>query len=182
MRHIVENVQTLLEVIAVSNSTVGVQDYAIPTDMFALHSIRYKGIHLKGYTLKEFDEFIDGWDDPTLSGGTGTPVCFTVYAGMIKFFPIPDASVTGGIKIYYTRTPVDVTNVDATIPELPIRYHEAILDYCLQQAHEKNADWDAAGRKQQSVRDSMDGLGGLEDANNSGQETFRTITVLVEDW
>lgn len=181
-RRIVMHNEGLLETTALANLTENVQDYSLPTDLliFRALSIKVTGDHtyrhVKGLDFPKFNEYIDGWDGD--ESYRGIPLVYTLFAGKIRFYPIPDQTVSNGIKIYYNRKPTDVASGSDAI-DLPILYHETVATYCLQQAHEMDEDYDAAGMKASEMSTDLTTLRGREEWKE--QETYPTITVLPED-
>lgn len=181
-RHIVLRNDTLLEKTATTDSVAAQQEYTLPTDLLILKFIQYREntsaayYKLRGMTPVEFNEYIDGWSD----AGTaqGVPQVYTIFAGKIIAFPTPSSSVTAGFKIYYNRTPVDVV-LNSDTPDLPLLYHPALVNYCMQQAYEMDEDQEAASGEVAKVAEDIDLLRGREDWKT--QETYPVISVCVED-
>jgi len=182
-RHIVKVNEGLLEKVSTANTVVGQQAYALPTDCLILQSISYKSntdlsyFKLKGFTLNEFNEYIDGWDGTTYQ--QGLPNCYTIFAGNIDLFPIPDTSMTSGLKIYYTRKPVDIVNPSDT-PDLPELYHEALVKFCLLRAYALDSDYYAQQLTSGELDSDIMTLRGRESWKQ--EETYPTITVRNEDY
>ncbi len=170
-RKIVMNNEGLLEKSAVANSTINVQEYDLPVDLLLLRAIMYKGpgdslyIKLKGYTFAEFNDYVDGWSGTT---ERGIPICYTVHASKIVAFPVPDHTQTAAFKVYYTRK-----------PDLPVLYHDSVVNYCLQKAYELDEDFEASTAKSTEVVSDLSLLRGREDWKV--QETYPLITILPED-
>lgn len=181
-RRIVMHNEGLLETTALANLTQGTQDYDLPVDLLIFRALALKVNgdttfrHIKGLDFAKFNEYIDGWDGESQS--QGVPLVYTLFAGKIRFYPVPDQSVTSGIKIYYNRKPTDVSSGSDSI-DLPLLYHETVATYCLQQAHEMDEDYDAAGMKASELSTDLTTLRGREEWKD--QETYPTITVLPED-
>lgn len=181
-RRIVLKNDILLEKTATANSIAGQQEYDPPVDMLILKFIQYKEnssapyYKLRGMTPVDFNEYIDGWSD----AGTakGVPQVYTIFAGKIIAFPTPAVSVTAGFKIYYNRTPVDVV-LNSDTPDLPLLYHDTLVNYCMQQAYELDEDPDSANGEISKVAEDIDLLRGREDWKT--QETYPIISVCVED-
>lgn len=182
-RHIVKVNEGLLEKVATSNSVAKQQQYALPVDCLILKSISYQAtgdpsyFKLKGFSLNEFNEYIDGWDGNIYQ--PGTPTCFTIFAGNIDFFPIPDISVANGIKIYYTRKPVDVV-LSSDTPDLPDLYHEPLVKFCLLRAYELDSDYYNINLKNTDFQQDLELLRGRLDWKQ--QEVYPSITILSEDF
>lgn len=180
-KQIVLQNESLLEVISTTDTVVDQQAYDLPVDLLKLRGIQYRSAtdqayyRLKGYSLAEFNDRVDGWDD---TSEKSDPICYTVYANEIQLFPIPNTAITAALKVYYNRTPVDVADTSDT-PELPILYHDTIIKFCLQQAYEMDEDWDAVGNKAQEFDREVNFLRGKDEWRV--QEFYPTITVLNED-
>lgn len=181
-RQIVMSNEGLLETTTTSNSVADQQSYTLPSNLLIFKSASFKGtgqvsyVQLRGMSFNEFQKHIDSWDGDTTQ--VGTPVVYTIYAGNLILYPIPETSITSAIKIYYTRKPTDVDTSDDT-PDLPTLYHETLVKYCLQQAYEMDEDWEASTSKSTELAADLSLLRGREDWKQ--QDTYPTITVLTED-
>jgi hypothetical protein len=180
-KQIVLQNESLLEETAVTNTVVSQQNYALPVDLLKLRGIHYRSstttpyYRLKGYSLADFNEKVDGWDG---TKEAGDPICYTIYESQIITYPIPSTVVTAAFKIYYNRKPVAVS-LPIDIPELPELYHDTIVKFCLQQAYEVDEDWDAVSNKAQEFDREVNLLRGKEDWKI--QEHYQVITVLPDD-
>lgn len=182
MRQIVQVNETLLEATALASVVEDQQEYSLPADYLILRTLMYKGTDersytkLEGYSWTDFNLQVDGWSGNL--DARSRPSMYSIYAEKIVLWPIPDASVANGIKIYYNRLPVDVS-IDTDIPEIPILYHEALVKYCLSQAYEVDEDFEAANLKAQELNVDIATLRGRGDWRI--QEAYPTMTVLPED-
>jgi hypothetical protein len=180
-KQIVLQNESLLEKTATTSTVVSQQSYDLPVDLLKLTGISYRSstdgayYRLKGYSLADFNEKVDGWDGTT---ETGDPFCYTINEENIILYPIPATAVTAGLKIYYNRKPAVVT-LTSDIPELPELYHDTIIKFCLKEAYETDEDWDAAGNKGQEFDTELNFLRGKQDWKV--QEHYPVITVLFED-
>lgn len=179
VRHIVTKNENLLQQIATVDVVVNVGEYVLPGDLYLLRSVTFKYYeyyaHLRNMDMTKFDEYIDGWDG---AQNISKPNVYNVYAGKIRFYPIPDKSITAGIKIYYARLPIDVVS-DIDLPDVPAEYYNTIVNYVMQQAYELDEDWDASEKKGAQVQTDIQ-------VNRSRQEseaieTYPTISTLRED-
>lgn len=182
VRTILYGNESLLQKIGLADSVANQSQYSVPADCLILRSINFMGsgdssyLKLKGLTLNEFDEYMNGWDGGVY--GAGTPVVFMIYADKITFFPTPDTSILQAIKIYYNRTPVDVVDSSGT-PDIPSIYHEALVKYCLQQAYELDEDIDATALKEKQFVDDVKLMRGRSEWKQ--QDVYPRITVLADD-
>lgn len=174
---IVQENKTLMETSATANSVINQADYSLPTDLAVFRSLQYKGSRVKLMTFNEFNEYLDGYNSSTNTVGPGIPTVFMIYAGKMTVFPVPSEAIAGGFKIYYTRHPVQVSTT-ADTPELPVEYHQAIVDYCLQRAYELDEDSEKYAMKQASFKNRVDLLNNRNTENN---EYYPKITILPQD-
>lgn len=165
----------LFQTIATTAVVTAQAEYALPTDILTLRSIRYNGVKLRALNSSEAEEYLARTD---ALNHTGTPLVFSIYAGSITLFPTPD-STPATLKIYYTRQltiPISLTSVI----ELPIQYHNRIIEYCLQQAYELDDNWQAAGIKGNQF---LEGVKDLK-VNLTWEERdfYPSVTSLPEDY
>lgn len=125
----------LLQAKAMATAQAGVAEFALPADVLTLRSIRFNGQKLKGISAQEAEEHIE---DESFSG---TPDRFWVWAQRVTLYPVPESG--GELTIFYTRQPVNVVNT-FDFPELPVQYHNRIVEYALKQAYELDENWQAA--------------------------------------
>lgn len=182
-RFVVMQSDSLLQKSATADLVASQQDYSMPTDLLILRSISQRISEsmpyypMTGYSLQEFDQRIGGWDSSDVNKGTAGYYC--TYGSVFKLWPIPQTSITAGLKIYYSRTPTDVV-LDADTIDLPLMYHNAVVNYCLQQAYElDDASWDAAKLKSDQVLTDIHMNKGRENRNPTS--SYGRITVLPED-
>lgn len=168
-----------METTAVADSVSGQAVYDFPSDLSVMRSLQYKGFRVKYLSLNEFNENIDGWNAPGATNpyGPGIPTMFMTWKNQITVFPTPNESVVGGFTIFYARHPLQVTTV-ADTPEVPIQYHKAIIDYCLEQAYELDEDSEKQQLKGAAFNDKVMRL---NDRNKRVDEYYPMITTLPED-
>jgi hypothetical protein len=185
IEYIVMHNEGLLEKVSTINRTANVQDYSLPSDLLMLKSVHTKinpeslsYTHMLGYDLQKFDSYIDGWDGTYF--GTGPSYIYTIYADLLRVFPIPESDITDGFKFFYNRKPntLDVGD-DNVVLDLPITYHNGVVDYCLQQAYELDENFDGANAKQAQLQNVIN-----MNRYNDGwpnKEFYPTITAIPDD-
>jgi hypothetical protein len=181
-RYVVTNNDGVLEKIATANVVAAQQEYTLPADYLIIRSIKIKhpdGAYYKmdPSTLENFDNLINGWENAAHYQGLSTT--YHIYNGKFQVFPIPSINITSGWKIYYSRYPVDVVN-DADTIDLPLPYHNLVVNYCLQQAYELDEDWNASKEKATQIQADM--TINRERENFQPRETYPIISVLPDDW
>ena len=176
---VVDN-EGLMETTGTSNIVIGQADYDCPADMSVLRSLAFKGYRLKYMSFAEFNEYIDGFKaEPGISPyGVGIPEIFMVWNLKITVFPKPDRDIANGLTIYYMKHCPQVTTLADPLG-VPVQYHKAIVDYCLQQAYELDEDIQKSAMKKGEFDEKMLKL---NDRNKwISQEYYPRITTLPED-
>lgn len=168
----------LMETTGSADTVANQAEYDMPADFSVLRSLKYNGYRLKPLSLAEFNEYIDGYASSSSPYGAGIPEVFTVWENKITLFPKPNESVTDGITIFYIKHPTAVVNL-ADALSLPLKYHNTIVTFCLQQAYELDEDFQKAQLKEGKFnKDLMQ----LNDNNKwISQEYYPRITTLPED-
>lgn len=172
----------LLQKVGYVASVAGTQEYTLPSDLFTLSHLYFREnataayYILKWMSLKDFSEYVDGWDGSTLQS---VPLIYTQQEdGKFVVFPKPQASVANGFKLIYSRYATDVVDTTSTI-DLPPYLTTYVVNYCLMQAYELDEDWESAEKKQQQVQ------GDLDFNNNRkfwfGRDAYPTINVGYAD-
>lgn len=172
------NNEQLMQAIATADAVQNQAEYDVPADFAVLKFLMYKGFRLKKMSFQEFNEYIDGFTaDPGISPyGPGIPEIFMVWENKITVFPKPQESLTGGFKIYYIKTPPSVGNLADGLT-VPLQYHNAVVDYCLQKAYELDEDYQKSAAKKQEFTDATMKLNDREKV----QDYYPRITTLPED-
>lgn len=156
-REICEHNPNLLRTKSTTPTVVGQSDYSLPNNLLRLHSVKYRGNYLKGISLQQAEEDYINKDDPT-TYPRGNPLNYWVYGNLLSLYPAPDYADNAGLTIYYDKYPTSIA-VSALTPlntalDLPDKYLNRIVDYCLAQARE--LDNDPAGYQQKMDRFTND--------------------------
>lgn len=182
-REIANQNDDLLQVTAQTLVVAGQGSYTIPADCRLLRQIKFNGLHLKALSLNDFNEYIDGLQNPA-NYSQGDPLVYNIWQQQFTVFPTPSQSstVSNGsatyFTIYYLRNTVDVVN-DTDNLEFPNGYHNHIVEYCLSMAYELDENWGAAQQKQGQFNK---GVAGLKERDNwPVREVYPTISVKAED-
>ena len=183
-REIANQNDDLLQVTAQTLVVANQATYTLPTDYRLLKRIQFNGLHMKGMSQQDFDEYIDGLSSNAANYSQGDPIVYNIWKGQFTVFPTPaqSSTVSNGsptnFTIYYLRNTVDVVN-DTDNLEFPNGYHNHIVEYCLSMAYELDENWGAAQQKQAQFNK---GVAGLKERDNwPVREKYPTVTVLAED-
>lgn len=156
--------------------------YTLPADLMILRSLRYKFSDMLSFTairyknMQQFDDSIDGWDGTLYPAGY--PQFFTMYEGKAILFPVPERSMTSGIKVLYNQKPTDVDDIADTL-SLPLIYHNTLLKYCMWQASLLDEDHEPAQMYKVDFQSDMNLLHTRE--TTEATALYPTITVLEWD-
>lgn len=172
--------EELLETVATADIVAGQADYSVPTNMNILRSLMYNNFRIRGLSFSEFNEFIDGFKAPVSQGGYGNakPEVFMIYGGTITLFPTPDVSITGGLRIYYSKHPVSVGTLADGLG-VPDRYHNSVVEYCMKMAYEQDENLEMAAYKKGEFASQVQKLKDQE--KWTSREYYPKITILPED-
>ena len=169
--------QEINEASATGSSTYQQDTYPIPTDVINLRSVLYKGKKIKAVSMQEYDVYVNENQGSPNVPLYGTPDIFYVWAQEIRFYPIPEVSGEE-IKLYYSQFPVEVITINDFL-SLPIKYHNRIVEYCLQQAYELDENFDAAALKGGQMSASLSQM--AEDSSWTEHSAYPMVTIMPED-
>jgi hypothetical protein len=179
---IVKNNEAALQKTGFVDLVAGTSQYALPTDLMILRTLRYKYttmpsfVALKYMNMQQFDESIDSWDGTLY--GNGSPQIFTLFEGKATLFPTPDQSATSGLKVLYNQKPSDVALITDSL-SVPLLYHNTIVSYCMWQASLLDEEHEPALMYQSSFQQDMRLVNNQE--TRDPMATYSTITTLSED-
>lgn len=159
------------------NVTAGTATYPILTnipDMMVIHSIHYRGQILRHMNFVEAQEYIIRGGDPV----EGEPSFWYEYAGTITLYPVPQTSYTGGLTVFYSSAPTDVTATGSMLA-VPDAYFNAVVSYCMWKAYEMDDNFSSADVMQRQFYESV---GRLANRQHSEDNRYPTVTLLPEDY
>jgi hypothetical protein len=119
---------------ATASALASVADYTFPVTYLRIHSIKWRGKRLRELNLQQAEELIPEKDN-TSTYPVGEPQYYWVWGNVFTLYPMPQLTEAAALRVFYIRTPVAVTAVGDT-PELPVKYHPRIVEYCMAQAAE----------------------------------------------
>lgn len=168
----------ILQVRATAATVSNQAEYTLPTNVLRLRSVKYQGLPLKGISLQEADSILGNYDDP-LNVPTGIPTTFWVFAQSLRLYPTPATGGGADLTLYYTRTPNDLVTL-ADTPDIPVQYHNRIVEYCLTQAYELDDNYNAAQIKASQFQNGLERSRG--EADFVPQDFYPGITSLPGDY
>ena len=169
--------QELIEATSTGSSTYQTETYDLPVDIINLRSVYFEGKQLRKLSMQEYDIWVREYLDGVAYPFYGTPEVFCVWANQLRMYPVPDASGRE-IIVYFTEFPTDVITVADQL-SLPIKWHNRIVEYCLQQAYELDENFDAAMMKGGQMSQSLGQM--AEDASWTEHTSYPMITIQPDD-
>ncbi len=132
-------------------------DYTFPTDKVQyIEAVYIDGRPVKNVTPQEFREFILK-EDPNLIAKADVPLLWQERAGIITFYPVPQKTFIGGLKLEFVKQPTAITTISgATILSIPDRYLNELVSYVMAQALELDENFNAAEVKRGHFREGLD--------------------------
>lgn len=151
------NSNTILRATKYSNIVAGQQDYSFPEDkVLAIEAVYVSGYPVENVSSQSAREYILKLD-PELVLGSSKPELWYERAGIITFYPVPNTSVTNGLKLEYVKVPTSLDALTGTL-SIPDRYFNELTTYVTSQALEADENYDAASYKLRQFRDGLDRL------------------------
>lgn len=151
------NSNTILRAIKYSNIVKGQQDYTFPEDkVLAIEAVYVSGYPVENVSPQAAREFIKKLD-PTMQLKNSRPEIWYERAGVISFYPVPDETITNGLKLEYVKTPLNLALLSNPL-SIPDRYFNELVSYVISNALEADENYDAAAYKLRQFRDGLDRL------------------------
>lgn len=164
----------LLESIATTKTYAGVPDYELPSNMVRLKAVYVNGAPLEVLTTQQFDESIARYSEGAPPKGNSYIV--TSWGNKISLYPTPVDEQELRLRFVCFPAPVEKPTDELNIP---LRYHNRLVEYVLQQAYELDENFDAMGVKSQQFAQNMSQ--NLGDEQHDVSATYPVITVREED-
>jgi hypothetical protein len=173
------NSNTLLRATKYANIVAKQQDYSFPEDkVLAIEAVYVNGYPIQNVSPQAAREYILKLD-PELTYGSSRPEIWYERAGVITFYPVPNASSENGLKLEYVRYPANLSLLSSTL-SIPDRYFNELVNYAISQALEADENYDAASYKLRQFRDGLDRLS-LKD-NVSQIDLYQSIMPDPDDY
>jgi hypothetical protein len=181
-REVVMQHENLFQATGTIDTVAGTNVYPLPTDAISIQLLEGRDtVDSSYFQLRYLSPEALAQEVPDYSASSGTPVFYTRGAaeGNLTLIPTPDSSITGGIRLQYSRYSQDVSSATDAL-DLPEYYHQVVLEFCLMKAYEMDENWEAADRKAQYVQSTVD-------FNNNregwfGHSTYPSVTTVAEDY
>lgn len=151
-------------------SVVGVPTYTLPIDFLLSIELKFGGRMLSSLPLSDFNLRFPNREATTESG---RPEYFTVRGPNFLLHPAP--SEVADITAFYVARPT-LLNILTETPEIPVAFHEALVQFALMRAKELDQDWTSAERYQGQYSENVVA------ARSDTQWTDASSYPVVRDW
>jgi hypothetical protein len=130
-------------------------DYTFPSDkVLIIEAVYVNGYPIPNMTPQAARQFIQS-RDPKAEQTAERPEVWYERAGVITFYPVPNKTFVGGMKLEYIKNPTPLTSLSSAVG-IPDRYFNELTNYVIAQALEMDENYDAANFKHRQFRDGLD--------------------------
>lgn len=170
---------SILKQVAQTNIVDGTDVYQYPAERVQyIEAIHYRGVPLEAYSFQEAQAYILRNANPDAAVLEGRPEIWYERDGSIYLHPIPNESVTDGLRMFFTAQPEELTSLSDTLT-VPDRYYQRVIELVLARAYQLDENWEAARYKQAEFINGMETLANQENVVNTN--TYPSVTVRIED-
>lgn len=151
------NSNPILRATKITDVVAGQSDYSFPNDkVLSIEALYISGYPLTNLSPQAAREYIQAQDPAKLLNAERPDVWYE-RAGIITLFPVPNKSITNGLKLEYVTNPTSLSLLSAAL-SIPDRYFNELVNYVISQALEADENYDAASYKLQQFRSGLDRL------------------------
>lgn len=152
------------------NTTNGVYEVNIPPAFLFFLRATCDGRLLSPISYQELDA---RYPNRAETYPTGVPEYITFIGNTMYLYPAPVASGVGNLLVIYAARPAILVNTADNL-EIPDRFYETLIRFCLMRAKELDGDWEAARIFQKSYEEELQGINTeLENSNDSSYPVIR---------
>jgi hypothetical protein len=130
----------------VTATVAGTANYAFPTDLTKLRSVRLT-------SPQQELSLIDLRDIDRSTPSSGVPYCYALNGAGITVYPTPDAAYPMNLRYFQLLSPLVY---DTDVPGLPPRYHRSLTYYAIARCFEREDDVQQAqyydGKWEQTIK------------------------------
>lgn len=128
------------EAIATANTVIGLDKYALPTDILAIKEVQIGTVMLTRVDFTEAKTTIS----TDAVGATGIPYWWYNFANNVFLYPVPNSILP--INIYYNSQPTQIA-VTTDLLGIPNRYFDLLCHYVMARAYELDENPSMMGAK-----------------------------------
>lgn len=172
------NKNKILKAVATTDLLAGTNEYTFPGENIQeVQAVHINGRKIEYVSFQESEERVSS-DATSNQLATGFPTIWYEWGGIFYLYPVPEATIVNGIKIYYVKGPVNVAT-QAELLSVPDEYFNRIVEYCLGQAYEMDEDTQNSQYKFGQFNQGLDNMADL--AVTPHADTYPRITILEDD-
>lgn len=148
-----DSLAKVIQAVSTSDLVAGTYVYPLPVEgALEITSLRVKGTPIENLSFQTAETQLQVADPLRVS--TGTPQWWYRWAGQIYFWPTPDATVVGGIQVFFIKAP-PVLTTGTDLLGLPDKYFEALVSFVMSKAYELDEDYTASQQARQMFSDRL---------------------------
>jgi hypothetical protein len=167
----------ILKAVGTTDLISGTAEYLFPSqNIQEVQAIHVGGRKIDYRSFQEAEDYIIACDPNRIA--TGEPTVWYEWGGTFYLYPIPDISVTGGIKIYYVDSPAVVSALGDAL-SVPDSFFNRVVEFCLGQAYEMDEDSQNSQFKLSQFANGLDAMANQEVSTHA--DYYPRITILEED-
>lgn len=164
------NSNPILRATKITDVVAGQSDYSFPNDkVLSIEALYISGYPLTNLSPQAAREYIQAQDPAKLLNAERPDVWYE-RAGIITLFPVPNKTVSNGLKLEYITNPVSLSLLSSAL-SIPDRYFNELVNYVIAQALEMDENYDASNMKLRQFRDGLDRLSTKDTLSQDSQYT-----------
>lgn len=166
----------VIKALAKTDVVAGQADYDLSTlSIHQIESIHWNERMLVNVPFSEVERYLNSDTDDA----SGSPTVWWEWAGVITLYPKPQEDLTEGLRVYYSKMPLNVAI--ATDPlSVADKYFEAICSWVLSKAYELDEEFDQAANQRTFFSDRLAEQNGEE--REAAHMTYPVIGDSGGDW
>jgi hypothetical protein len=140
--------------VAMTNVVAGQADYPLVSNVptvLTVQSIHFNNLPVKNLSFQEAETFLMTEGN---TGQTGDPEFWYERGGIVTLYPIPDTSITNGLKFYFNKRPADITT-NSQVLSVPDHYYNTLIAFVLEQAYLLDENVQLAGAAAQKFEQGI---------------------------
>jgi hypothetical protein len=164
------NSNPILRATKITDVVAGQSDYSFPNDkVLSIEALYISGYPLTNLSPQAAREYIQA-QDPAKLLNSERPDVWYERAGIITLFPVPNKTISNGLKLEYVSNPANLSVLGSTLA-VPDRYFNELVSYVIAQALEMDENYDASNMKLRQFRDGLDRLSTKDTISQDSQYT-----------
>jgi len=164
------NSNPILRATKITDVVAGQSDYSFPNDkVLSIEALYISGYPLTNLSPQAAREYIQA-QDPAKLLNSERPDVWYERAGIITLFPVPNKTISNGLKLEYVSNPINLSVLSSALA-VPDRYFNELVSYVIAQALEMDENYDASNMKLRQFRDGLDRLSTKDTISQDSQYT-----------